>query len=36
MANKDLFLLFSVKSIPVRVVSKNYDKSGQLLDISKV
>lgn len=35
MANKDLFILFAVKSIPVKVVAKNYDKTGYLLDISK-
>ncbi len=35
MANKDLFFLFSVKGIPVKVVSKNYDKTGHLLDISR-
>ncbi|HBG18227.1 MAG TPA: hypothetical protein DDY32_02850 [Desulfobulbaceae bacterium] len=35
MANRDLFFLFGVKSIPVKVVAKNYDKTGYLLDISK-
>jgi hypothetical protein len=35
IANKDLLLLFNVKSIPVKVVSKNYDKTGMLLDVSK-
>jgi c-di-GMP-binding flagellar brake protein YcgR len=35
IANRELFFLFAVKSIPVKVVAKNYDKSGYLLDISK-
>ena len=35
MANRDLFFLFGVKSIPVKVVARNYDKTGYLLDISK-
>lgn len=35
MANRELFFLFGVKSIPVKVVARNYDKTGYLLDISK-
>lgn len=35
MANKELLFLFAIKSIPVRVVTINYDKTGYLLDISK-
>lgn len=35
MANRDLFLLFSVKNIPVKVVARNFDRTGHLLDISK-
>lgn len=35
MSNKELFLLLAVESIPVKVVSFNYDKTGLLLDISK-
>lgn len=35
MANKDLFFLFAVKSISVKVMARSYDKTGYLLDISK-
>lgn len=31
----DLLTLLVVKNIPVKVVSTNFDKTGQLLDISK-
>lgn len=35
MVNRDLFFLFAVKSIPVKVMANSYDKTGHLLDISK-
>lgn len=35
MANMELFDLLAVKSIPVKVVSTNFDKTGQLLDVSQ-
>lgn len=35
IANNDLYSFLTVKSIPVKVVSTNFDKTGYLLDISK-
>ncbi len=34
MAAKELHVLFGVKNIPIKVVSKKYDEKGYLLDIS--
>lgn len=35
IANRELYSLLDVKSIPTKVVSTDFDKTGQLLDISK-
>jgi hypothetical protein len=35
IADNDLYSLLAVKSIPVKVVSTNFEKTGHLLDISK-
>jgi len=34
MAAKELHMLFGVKNIPMKVVSKNFDEKGYLIDIS--
>ncbi len=34
MSAKELHLLFSVKNIPIKVVSKKFDEKGYLIDIS--